>query len=273
MKKLITITTLLFLISVNAQVHRFYYELTYRPNKDSVKTEKDLMVLDVAKGESLFLPYKQLQYDSLLAANIKKQKELGLGFDMSKFADPPHLGFRIIKSKSGNQTYKDIIGVSENYSYDENPDLKWNITSDKEKIGTYNAQKATTHFGGRSWIAWFTPEIPIQDGPYKFSGLPGLIIKMEDSEGHYAWILEGNKKLDHNLGTNELNYLEQQGMSSKKITKKAFLKRQQEYNRDPMGQLMQMFDEKDAVLMKKLKEEEARTLKQIARYNNPIEIN
>lgn len=258
---------------MNAQVHRFYYELTYKPNRDSLRTEKEMMILDVAKDESLFLPYKQLQYDSLLAANIRKQKELGLGFDMSKFANPPHLGFRIIKFKSGNLTYKDIVGVSENYNYEENPDLRWKIISDKEKIGIYNTQKATTDFGGRSWTGWFTPEIPIQDGPYKFSGLPGLIIKLEDSEGNFSWILEGNKTLDQDIETNKLNYLEEQGMSSKKITKKAFLKRQQEYSRDPMGQLMQMFDKKDAVLMKKLKEEEAWTLKQIARYNNPIEIN
>lgn len=103
--------------------------------------------------------------------------------------------------------------------------------------------------------------------------MPGLIIKLEDSEGNFSWILEGNKTLDQDIETNKLNYLEEQGMSSKKIPKKAFLKRQQEYSRDPMGQLMQMFDKKDAVLMKKLKEEEAWTLKQIARYNNPIEIN
>lgn len=33
-------------------------------------------------------------------------------------------------------------------------------------------QKATCDFAGRKWIAWFTTEIPIQDGPYKFYGLP-----------------------------------------------------------------------------------------------------
>ncbi|SEQ20522.1 GLPGLI family protein [Epilithonimonas lactis] len=272
MKKLLTIASLLILTSVNAQVHRFYYELTYKPNKDSVKTEKEMMVLDVAKDESVFLPYKQLQYDSLLAASIKKQKELGSSFDMSKFANPPHLGFRIIKLKSGNLNYKDIVGVSENYNYDEDPDLKWEISSDKEKIGTYNVQKATIDYGGRSWTAWFTSEIPIQDGPYKFSGLPGLIIKLEDSGKNFIWNLEGNKKLKQNINSNKLNYLEEQGMISKKITKKAFLKRQQEYSNNPMGQMMQMFDEKDAVLMKKLKEEETRVKSQIIRYNNPIEI-
>jgi GLPGLI family protein len=272
MKKLLTIITLLLLISANAQVHRFYYELTYKPNKDSAKIEKEMMVLDVAKEESLFLPYKQLEYDSLLAANIKKQKELGSNFDMSKFSNPPRYGFRIIKLQSGTLTYKDIIGVSENYSYEEKPDLKWNISPEKEKMGSYNAQKATTSYAGRTWIAWFTADIPIQNGPYKFFGLPGLIIKLEDSENNFSWILEGNKKLNQDISTNKLNYLEEQGMASKKITKKAFLKSQQDYNNNPMGKMMQMFDEKDAMLMKKLREEEVRAKKQISFYNNPIEI-
>ena len=273
MKKFLALFSLLILIFVNSQVHRFYYELTYKPNKDSINTEKEMMVLDLAKDESVFLPYKQLEYDSLLASNIKRQREIGSGFDMSKFTNPPHIGFRIIKQNSGILNYKDIVGVSENYNYDEKADLKWNITSEKEKIGSYSTQKAMTDFGGRTWTAWFTAEIPIQDGPYKFSGLPGLIVKLEDSGHHYIWLLVANKKLSQDISTNKLNYLEEQGMTSKKVAKKAFLKRQQEYNSNPMGQMMQMFEEKDPELMKKLKEEETRAKKKIAFYNNPIEIN
>ena len=41
--------------------------------------------------------------------------------------------------------------------------------------------KAVTEFAGRKWTAWFTEELPFQDGPYKFRGLPGLIVKLEDA--------------------------------------------------------------------------------------------
>ena len=47
-----------------------------------------------------------------------------------------------------------------------------------EKIGEFETQKAETFIFGRKWTAWFSPEIPIQDGPYKFRGLPGLIVKI-----------------------------------------------------------------------------------------------
>ena len=197
MKKFLILSFLLILISVNSQVHRFYYELTYKPNKDSIKTEKEMMVLDVSKDESLFVSYKQLEYDSVLTANIKKAREFGTVMDKEMMTKkPPIVSYRISKFKDGNLGFKDFIGMSEYYTYQENPELKWNITNEKEKIEIYNTQKATTDFGGRIWTAWFTSEIPIQDGPYKFSGLPGLIIKLDDSQNDYSWILVANKKLN-----------------------------------------------------------------------------
>ena len=165
-----------------------------------------MMVLDVSKDESLFVSYKQLEYDSVLTANIKKAREFGTVMDKEMMTKkPPIVSYRISKFKDGNLGFKDFIGMSEYYTYQENPELKWNITNEKEKIEIYNTQKATTDFGGRIWTAWFTSEIPIQDGPYKFSGLPGLIIKLDDSQNDYSWILVANKKLNQDLNLNNLN--------------------------------------------------------------------
>lgn len=273
MKKLLTITSLLILTTVNAQVHRFYYELTYRPNKDSGKTEKEMMVLDVAKDESVFVNYKQMVYDSIYISGVKKAREMGQVFLAPPTSSATTLSFRINKLKSGKQVFNDFVGMSEYYIYEEKPVLKWNIISAKEQIGNYSTQKATTEFGGRVWTAWFTSEIPIQDGPYKFSGLPGLIVKLEDSGKNYSWILAGNKKLDQDIKSNKQNYLEFQMGTPVKLSKEGFQKRLNEYERNPMSQMMQMFDEKDAELMKALKQQEVRIKEKIAYNNNPIEIN
>jgi GLPGLI family protein len=69
------------------------------------------------------------------------------------------------------------------YKIKEDKKLEWKILPDQQKIGEYKVQKATTSFGGRDWTAWFTTDIPIQDGPYVFYGLPGLIVKIEDATG------------------------------------------------------------------------------------------
>lgn len=65
--------------------------------------------------------------------------------------------------------------------------LHWNITKTSKSIGDYLAIKATTEFRGRHYTAWFTPTIPIPAGPWKFSGLPGLILSIKDDSGTYSW--------------------------------------------------------------------------------------
>ena len=53
----------------------------------------------------------------------------------------------------------------------------------------WKLQKATTDFGGRKWTAWFTTEIPYSEGPYKFKGLPGLVVELSDSENNFQFEL------------------------------------------------------------------------------------
>jgi GLPGLI family protein len=59
--------------------------------------------------------------------------------------------------------------------------LDWKIGKEKKKIGNLDCQKAQIDFRGRHYIAWFTLEIPVSNGPWKFQGLPGLIIEVSDT--------------------------------------------------------------------------------------------
>jgi GLPGLI family protein len=61
-----------------------------------------------------------------------------------------------------------------------------------KKIDKYNCYSATTTFRGRSYLAFFTPEIPISFGPYKFHNLPGLILQLENKENDisHTWNLK-----------------------------------------------------------------------------------
>ena len=59
----------------------------------------------------------------------------------------------------------------------------WHVHEDvrKDTLG-YACYKASTHFRGRDYTAWFTPDIPIPFGPWKFGGLPGLIIHLHSND-------------------------------------------------------------------------------------------
>lgn len=75
------------------------------------------------------------------------------------------------------------------YVYDDRiTDLKWNVDGISHmKILGYDCARATTTFRGRSYTVWFTPEIPLQFGPWKFSGLPGAILHAEDDSKLFIW--------------------------------------------------------------------------------------
>jgi GLPGLI family protein len=62
------------------------------------------------------------------------------------------------------------------------PKMNWTIINEFKKIGTFNCQKAQINFRGRKYIAWFTNLIPVSHGPWKFYGLPGLILEVSDEE-------------------------------------------------------------------------------------------
>jgi GLPGLI family protein len=67
--------------------------------------------------------------------------------------------------------------------------LDWKIVNETKFSNNMTLQKATVDFHGRSYTAWFNSSIPISDGPYKFKGLPGLIIEIYDEKKHVRFEL------------------------------------------------------------------------------------
>ena len=79
---------------------------------------------------------------------------------------------------------------------DSDASFDWTISDDTATFLDYSCQRATLSFRGRNYEAWFTPQIPINDGPWKFSGLPGLILKVRDTEGLFDFECVGLQYLD-----------------------------------------------------------------------------
>lgn len=67
------------------------------------------------------------------------------------------------------------------------PQQSWIITFDTQELLGYTCQKATCHFRGRNYVAWFAPDIPVRQGPWKLGGLPGLILKAHDTDSLYTF--------------------------------------------------------------------------------------
>jgi len=73
------------------------------------------------------------------------------------------------------------------YLLSQYPFQRWSLTDETATVLGYKCQKATCHWRGRDFVAWFAPDIPIRRGPWLFGGLPGLILKVYDKDRHYTF--------------------------------------------------------------------------------------
>jgi GLPGLI family protein len=157
---------------------------------------KEVMTLQI--GNKMSKIYNQTLYenDSIYWSYIKKGVSgTGRGqspvFPVDIYKNYPKgsttVTYRLFRSKSVYR-YKETYPIHFN----------WQLYDEQKRILSYTCQKATCTFRGRHYTAWFAPEIPIKEGPYKFGGLPGLILQMNDDASQYTFTCIGLQKAEPN---------------------------------------------------------------------------
>lgn len=232
MKKIGIIALALFIQNVFAQTNRFVYQVTMKPdaeNKNDIKTEH--AYLDISAEKSLFYSENRAKRDSIMQQTFQSGGARSFNREQMEGLRS-NINYSIEKDKTSQKTFfKDRLG-RDIYTYEEDRPLNWKISSETSKIGEYKVQKAETDFGGRKWTAWFTTDLPYPDGPYKFGGLPGLIVKAEDDKGDYSFDLMKNYKIA------DIPTLNQFG-NTIKVKRADFVKQQEKYKKDPMSFMTQ----------------------------------
>lgn len=228
-------TKLIFLLTIvstlmSGQSYKAIYELQWKGQKEHTEYQKEYFALLISENSSDFLSYIKFKQDSTKTIKIRDYKSkngtgmlnLNHNYGESKFNEIISKNYETDEINFQKQLYKKVFDVSNNCK------LIWKINSEKSKISIFNAQKATTEFGGRKWNAWFSSDIPIPDGPYKFYGLPGLIIKISDSENEYIYELLSMQK--ENFDISERNFGNQKPI---KINSDIWNKIWSDYKKDP----------------------------------------
>lgn len=272
--KLILITGLLITVSSFAQgEYTTNYEVQYdiHSHLDSLqpKNEKyEMGFLFTGARNGVYFNFIKAKQDGLLSKKVRKK--LGFGTDDYKIAKGinPSLRKRFYKNLSAEKTIAVAeIPLGKSFKYKE-PKMKWTVLDSVKILKGYSAQKATTHFAGRDYVAWFTMEIPIQDGPYVFSGLPGLIVELYDEKNDYHFEMNSIQKMK----TEKVFELPEVDWISKHKFNKAYNTAQKNFAENMINNI-QVTDKATAETQRRLQKMRRNMKEKIKDQNNPIELN
>ena len=103
---------------------------------------------------------------------------------------------------------------------DDNLPQQWTMIADSMKsILGYKCRKAGCSYRGRNYEAWYAIDLPVNAGPWKFLGLPGLIMSVQDTKGHYTFEISGLEKTKE-----PIEYIEYGARKYKRTDRTTFLR-------------------------------------------------
>lgn len=201
------------------------YRMEWMRRPDSEKPTEDLMLLQAGGRTSKFFSYKTLQRDSLLRVTPSEQVlanpgNFKGGVQYAVFQNYPQ----------GELTCTDKIATDYLLYTEPLPEIGWELSPRTREIIGYTCRRATCTFRGRDYEAWYTEEIPLGLGPWKFRGLPGLILAVNDladPQGIIRFEATGIRKSRTPVTIADLNYL--------KTSRKKFRSTEQKFMTDPIG--------------------------------------
>lgn len=176
--------------------YRAVYDFEYTVWADEAK-RNDKIFLDLNKDGSFCYSAYTYESDSLMntpngeetfrqlvTAALSKGNTTDFPYRRSKFMITKKNGQKqaIVKESIQSEVFEYTTPIC---------DITWTVTDSVREICGYSCFKAIGEYHGRTWEAWFTPEIPFSDGPWQLTGLPGLIVKAEDKEQLFCFTLKG----------------------------------------------------------------------------------
>lgn len=254
MKNLIfPIILCLVAIAANAQT-KADIEVSYTMTSPNMRTGKlgdstHQYILLANSSQSKFYSPRTEQIDSLCSTpdGEAKFKEMQRAAALAgNFDDIPRRdgSMYVVKSTDANvMKVCDTAGMEQYVVEEPIENIDWTIVEDSvKKVLGYDCIMATADYHGRKWTAWFTPEIPLQAGPWKLAGLPGLILEADADNGVYSFVATGIQNTTRQISQ---VYLADR---YEKVSRKDLLKDQRSFLDNPLGQINAKYGDKGVVV-------------------------
>lgn len=289
MKKLYLFLSLLFLTGFLAQaqeldsvlLNAFYKTIHVNDTNNRDKPLEEEMLLQLGKTTSIYrrAPVKRVVATGGAGGGGPVRTVSGMPMAVVNGAGITDVELYQTPGENGlNMTAR--LGM-QNYTIDLTlPKIDWKISEETKTIGGYTCQKAVGKYAGRTYTAWFASELPFRNGPWKLSGLPGLILEATDAKNEVQFLFK-----EINKDTAD-EYKVQKRTKLVKVSEKAFNRAKDAFYENPGGVMQSQLPPggptvrvayRDASGKSTIGDEalpliEKRRKQNQAGYNNPIEL-
>lgn len=168
------------------------YILIYKFDSTSQNTKGENFSLYANKDKSMFLSTVTYVKDSLSVQPNPDKKMIAL-----KYRTPN--SYYIVTDSQASAVSQYQTFLNSNVYYFNKEKINWKLENETKEIMNLKCRKATTELFGRKWIAWYSEAYPFQFGPYKFYGLPGLIVEVYDTKDDYHFLANQIKQKKNKL--------------------------------------------------------------------------
>ena len=244
------------------------YEMKYvkdtTDEKQLLDPLKETLMLEIGQKASKCYSYTFYLRDSVLTADYKSGASQETINQHAQAYGYSSVSYQIFKNHPmGKVTTIDRLATTNILCEEDNECPEWQLHPDTMTILSYPCQKATCRFRGRDYTVWYTMEVPVSEGPWKLYGLPGLILKAEDSRGHFSFTCTG---LEQSRNVKSI-LIHTKGRE--KLSRKELDKMYERFYSDPIG-----FMEATSPNVKiNITDGQGNPIKKFSEPYNPIEIN
>ncbi len=178
-------------ITYGNATHRVFYSMTAYPSLTfpDVSLKGELLLL-VGEKESCFMDYRQWQIDSAQEQATRELKSFSSIVNLDFTMPQPRFRTVLIKRRNRREGFINQSPSPEGRYLrylDTGLRYEWKLEKGAQVVMGHVCRRATCHFRGRDYVAWYAQDIPIFEGPLCFNGLPGLILQVYDTQRHFTF--------------------------------------------------------------------------------------
>ncbi len=173
------------------------------------QTMDEYDILQLGGAAVKYMSYSRFRVDSALAYINRTQLTVRQATKLhNKYGGGSLVGRIIWDLHTGEVEVRQFCDGASWLYREPRPEFEWTLSEDTLVVCGYVCQRATCRFRGREWEVWYTEEIPVSQGPWKFCGLPGLVLKAVDKNHSHIFeavsIRKGNSDIKKNWSGWEL---------------------------------------------------------------------